>query len=175
MRKFQVGDHVRVKKVEVGSSVGGVVFVNGMKKTIDVVGVVKEYDTEDGSYLVCFESLESAGEEDSWWYFEGWLCYEEAVEDICSEVAKGGIQQNIREEGAVATCVSSSKRSRICGETYFYISSYFVPTSCIESRSDVDTMRYTAGNYFWSFEACVSACCKIRELLSKEVSLSEQK
>lgn len=168
-----MGDRVRVKKVEEGSSVGGVVFVNSMEKTIGVVGVVKEYDNEDGTYLVCFKSLESVGEEVSWWYFEEWLCYEEAVEDICSEVAKGGIQKNIREKGAVATCVSSFKRSRICGETYFYISSYFVPTPCIESCSDVDTMRYTAGNYFCSFEACVSACCKIRELLSKEVSLFE--
>lgn len=170
MGKFKVGDRVRVKEVKMGFY-RSVEFCAEMEKTIGEVGVVQKYDDEDDTYFVCFKSLESAGEEVSWWYFEGWLCYE----DSCSEVTKGDIQKNIREKGVDETSVSSSKRLPICGEAYFYISSYFVPTLCIESRSAVDAMRYAAGNYFWSFEACVSACCKIRKLLSKEVSLSEQK
>lgn len=174
MGKFKVGDRVRVREVEVGSY-RNVEFCAEMAETIGEVGVVEEYDDGDDTYLVYFKSLESVGEEASWWYSEGWLCYEEAVEGSCREVAKGGIQKNICEKGVGETSVSSSKRLPICGEAYFYISSYFVPTLCIESRSAVDAMRYAAGNYFWSFEACVSACCKIRKLLSKEVSLSEQK
>lgn len=86
MRKFQVGDRVRVKEVEVGSAVGKRTFVDSMSSLCGRMGVVNVVRRcSDGEACVCGIEFDDTKLDGCWVYADEWLELVEAAVQVSSE------------------------------------------------------------------------------------------